>query len=55
MAPSSLFTPAGLGFVRVAVVSPELRVAEVDFNVQAIITALHHAAGTPAPLRGAGL
>ena len=44
MAPSSLFTPAGLGFLRVAVVSPELRVADVDFNVQAIGAALHDAA-----------
>jgi NAD+ synthase (glutamine-hydrolysing) len=45
MAPSSLLTPAALGFVRVAVVSPELRVADVDFNVEAIRAALQTAAG----------
>lgn len=39
----SLLTPATLGFVRVAVVSPELRVADVDFNVQAIGAALRRA------------
>ncbi len=44
MLPSSILTPAALGFVRVAVVSPELRVADVDFNVQAITTALDAAA-----------
>jgi NAD+ synthase (glutamine-hydrolysing) len=44
MAPSLHFTLAGLGFVRVAVISPELRVADVDFNVQAIGAALHSAA-----------
>ena len=32
--------PDALGFVRVAVVSPELRVADVDFNVHAIGDAL---------------
>jgi NAD+ synthase (glutamine-hydrolysing) len=37
-------TPAALGFVRVAAVSPELRVADVAFNVQAIIAALSQAA-----------
>jgi len=40
----SLFSPAALGFVRVAVISPTLQVADVPFNVQAIITALRHAA-----------
>jgi NAD+ synthase (glutamine-hydrolysing) len=45
MLSASILTPAALGFVRVAVVSPELRVADVDFNVQAIITALRAAAG----------
>jgi NAD+ synthase (glutamine-hydrolysing) len=44
--PSSLFlTPSALGFVRVAVVSPELRVADVAFNVRAIGAALQKAAG----------
>ncbi len=37
-------TPAALGFVRVAVITPELRVADVAFNTQAIITALARAA-----------
>ena len=37
-------TPAALGFVRVAVITPELRVADVAFNVQAIIDALARAA-----------
>ena len=37
--------PAALGFARVAVISPELRVADVDFNVRAIIDALEQAAG----------
>lgn len=45
MVPFSLLTPAALGFVRVAVVSPELRVADVDFNVQAITAAIRQAAG----------
>ena len=40
-----LFSPANLGFVRAAVVSPELRVADVAFNTQAIIAALREAAG----------
>ncbi len=43
MLSSSILTSTALGFVRVAVVSPELRVAEVDFNVQAISSALHDA------------
>ena len=45
MVPVSLLTPAALGFVRVAVVSPELRVADVDFNAQAIVAAMREAAG----------
>ena len=42
---TSLFSPASLGFVRAAVISPELRVADVAFNTQAIIAALREAAG----------
>ena len=42
---ASLFSPANLGFVRAAVISPELRVADVAFNTQAIIAALREAAG----------
>jgi NAD+ synthase (glutamine-hydrolysing) len=42
---SAPLAPAALGFVRVAVISPELRVADVDFNTQAIIRALQQAAG----------
>jgi NAD+ synthase (glutamine-hydrolysing) len=45
MLTSSLLSYASLGFVRVAVVSPELRVADVGFNVQAICAALQSAAG----------
>lgn len=41
--PSSI-TPAALGFVRVAVIAPDLRVAEVAFNVHAMIHALARAA-----------
>ncbi len=37
---NSLFNPAALGFVRVAVVSPAVRVADVEFNVRAITDAL---------------
>ncbi len=44
MASSTHRTPNSLGFLRVAVVSPELRVADVAFNVQAISAALHDAA-----------
>ncbi len=40
----SVITPAGLGFVRVVVITPELRVADVAFNTQAIIDALARAA-----------
>ncbi len=39
------FSPDRLGFVRVAVVSPELRVADVAFNTQKIIDAMAVAAG----------
>lgn len=35
--------PFDLGFVRAAVVSPELRVADVDFNVAAMEQAMHRA------------
>ena len=38
------FPPASLGFVRVAVVSPELQVADVRFNTQRIVEALEEAA-----------
>jgi NAD+ synthase (glutamine-hydrolysing) len=43
----SLLAPAGsrLGLVRVAVVTPEVRVADVGFNTQRIIDALAEAAG----------
>ncbi len=36
---------ASLGFVRAAVIAPELRVADVDYNTQRIIAALEEAAG----------
>ena len=45
MQTASLFSPSALGFVRVAVISPELRVADVAFNTQAIVAALREAAG----------
>jgi len=45
MPTASLFSPSALGFVRAAVISPELRVADVAFNTQAIIAALREAAG----------
>ncbi|HOG45702.1 MAG TPA: NAD(+) synthase [Anaerolineae bacterium] len=38
------FPPASLGYLRVAAVSPELRVADVRFNARAIISALQGAA-----------
>lgn len=44
MCPASLLSLAALGFVRVAVISPELRVADVGFNVSAITAALQQAA-----------
>ena len=34
------FSPGSLGFVRVAVVAPELKVADVRFNTRATIEAL---------------
>ena len=42
---SRFFSPSSLGFVRAAVVSPELRVADVAFNTEAIVAALQAAAG----------
>lgn len=44
MRTGSFFTPSTLGFVRTAVVSPELRIADVAFNTQAIGVALRNAA-----------
>ncbi|MCS7060811.1 MAG: NAD(+) synthase [Anaerolineae bacterium] len=41
---SHFFARDQLGFVRVAAVTPETRVADVDFNTSAVITALHQAA-----------
>lgn len=41
---ASLLAPPALGFLRAAVVSPELRVADLVFNTQAIVSALSHAA-----------
>ncbi len=41
---TTLFSPHALGYVRVGVISPELRVADVDFNVGAIVAALRAAA-----------
>jgi len=38
------FPPASLGFVRVAAISPELQVADVQFNTQRIVEALQSAA-----------
>lgn len=38
-----LLSPTNLGFVRVAVVSPELRVADVAFNTEKIAAAMHEA------------
>lgn len=39
-----VFSPGSLGFLRVAVVSPALQVADIRYNTQAIIDALHHLA-----------
>ncbi len=50
MTDDSTFAPASLGFVRVAVVSPELRVADVAFNTGRIIDAMGVAAGRGARL-----
>lgn len=44
------FSPDSLGFVRVSVVSPELRVADVAFNVEKIVEAMGVAAGRGARL-----
>lgn len=41
----NLFPPPALGFLRVAAVSPELRVADVPFNTSRIVQALEEAAG----------
>ena len=40
----SLFSPSTLGFMRTAVITPELRVADVAFNTQTICVALRKAA-----------
>lgn len=45
MSNKDLFSPDSLGFVRLAVVSPELRVADVAFNTGKIIEAMSAAAG----------
>lgn len=45
MTSADIFSPSSLGFVRAAVVSPELRVADVAFNTEAIVAALQAAAG----------
>ena len=44
------FSPADFGFARVAVISPELRVADVRFNTEKIIEAMAAAAGAGARL-----
>ncbi len=41
---AALFSSRALGFMRAAVISPELRVADVAFNTQAIVAALTQAA-----------
>jgi len=45
-----VFSAAALGLLRVAVISPDLRVADVDFNVQATIDALRQARAAGARL-----
>lgn len=50
MTNAHFFSPDSLGFVRVAVVSPELRVADVAFNTQKIVEALGVAAAQGARL-----
>ena len=40
MTTTTLFTRSTLGLVRIAAISPELRVADVDFNVKSTIAAL---------------
>ena len=44
MEPTTFFTHAALGYVRVAVISPELRVADVAFNTARTVAALAEAA-----------
>ncbi len=44
-ATTDMFSPAALGFVRAAVISPALRVADVAFNVAAMAEAMEVAAG----------
>lgn len=48
--PTGLFSPTALGFMRAAVVTPELRVADVSFNTRAIVAAMEAAAGRGARL-----
>lgn len=43
MTSQDLFTAESLGFVRIAAISPESRVADVTFNTAHIITAMHNA------------
>lgn len=50
MTNAGLFSPDRLGFVRVAVISPELRVADVAFNTVKIAEAMAGAAGRGARL-----
>ncbi len=50
MTNASIFSPDGLGFVRVAVVSPELRVADVGFNTGKIVEAMRAAGARGARL-----
>ncbi len=47
---ADLFTPASLGLLRVAVVTPELRVADVRFNLARTVDALRAAANEGAAL-----
>ena len=44
MEPTTFFTHAALGLVRVAVISPELRVADVAFNTERTVAVLADAA-----------
>ena len=44
MTATAHLTPSSFGFLRVAAISPELRVADVDFNAAQIATALGVAA-----------
>lgn len=48
--PDLFLAPSSLGFVRVAAISPELRVADVSFNVERIDDALRKAAAAGARL-----